>query len=113
LGELLAQTWARRATTWEHRGEQVGLLDAHGRIPARSLILGGTPSGTIFRGIGLSHRIAGLSKWLFGGWSRPLAEHVVEDYVGTPQVREAYLAAGDRVTARAEYLGVIDNEIRR
>lgn len=109
LDRLLAETWARRDVTWEHRGGQVGLLDADGSIPARSLILSGTPGGTVFQGVGWSTRLRGLGRWLAGLGSQPVAGAVVETYIDQARAGGAYLQPGDRVTIRVERLGVIDN----
>ncbi len=111
IDELLGQTWARRDRLWEHEGRQVSLF-ANGRtIEARALIMSGTPAGTIFRNIGLAHRLRGLAHWALGGFRQPLTQQVIESYLRDPHTRSRYLQPGDRVTIDVDYLGVIDNEI--
>jgi 2-keto-4-pentenoate hydratase/2-oxohepta-3-ene-1,7-dioic acid hydratase in catechol pathway len=111
LGEILAQTRARRGTTWEHRGRQVALPGASGTIPERTLIMAGTPGGTVFRGVDLTTRLAGVGAWLFGGWSTPVARQVIETYVRDARGARRYLQPGDRVLIHVDRLGVIENEI--
>lgn len=108
---LLAETWARRDVTWEHRGAQVSLLAPDGTIPARSLILSGTPGGTVFQGVGWGTRLRGLRGWLSGGWSQPVAGAVMETYIREARADGSYLQPGDRVTIRVDRMGVIDNPI--
>lgn len=111
VDEILAQTRARRDTTWEHRGRQVALPGASGTIPDRTLIMAGTPGGTVFRGIGLGTRVAGAGIWLFGGWSTPVTRQVIEAYVRDARTARRYLQPGDRVLIHVDRLGVIENEI--
>jgi 2-keto-4-pentenoate hydratase/2-oxohepta-3-ene-1,7-dioic acid hydratase in catechol pathway len=113
LDRLLAETWARRDVTWEHRGDQVSLLAADGSIPARSLILSGTPGGTVFQGVGWGTRARGLRTWVSGGWSTPVATTVVETYITEAHAAGDYLQPGDQVTIRVDRLGVIDNLVVR
>jgi 2-keto-4-pentenoate hydratase/2-oxohepta-3-ene-1,7-dioic acid hydratase in catechol pathway len=109
--EILAQTWARRDVKWEHRGAQAGLLEDADVVPARTLILSGTPSGTVFQGLSLGQKLAGVSAWLFGGWDRSIPDHAIDAYVQDAYVRGIYLRPGDRVTVTADYLGMIENEV--
>jgi 2-keto-4-pentenoate hydratase/2-oxohepta-3-ene-1,7-dioic acid hydratase in catechol pathway len=111
IDSLLSEIWKRREQRWEHRGNQVGLLPDGEILPARTLILSGTPSGTVFQDIGLAHKARGMASWAFGGWREPIAAHVIGSYVRDPAVRARYLQPGDRVTIRVDGLGVIDNEI--
>jgi 2-keto-4-pentenoate hydratase/2-oxohepta-3-ene-1,7-dioic acid hydratase in catechol pathway len=111
LDELLEQAWSRRDVVFEHRGRHVALLPEPGRIPARTLLMAGTPDGTVFRGIGLGHRAAGAARWLFGGWSRTLPEHVIDSYVEAAHAGGEYLSPGDRVDIRVDRLGRLSNPI--
>jgi len=43
-------------------------FDADGFIPERTLILTGTPGGTVFKGIYPSAYVRGGLAWLAGGW---------------------------------------------
>ena len=111
IDEIIAQTWARRDVTWDHRGEQVSLLDPSGVIPARTLLMSGTPAGTVFQGVDLGPRLSGLRAWILGGWDRPVTQHVIEAYLREAHAEGRYLQPGDRVTVHVDAMGVIDNEI--
>lgn len=113
LDEILKQTWARRGRSWQHRGAQVSLPGNSGTIPERTLILAGTPHGTVFDGIRTSQMIRGVSAWLFGGWSDPVPSHVIDTYVHDARGAGIYLQPGDRVVIHVDRLGVIDNAIVR
>jgi len=110
--ELLAQTWARQLTTWEHRGARVALPGASGTIPERTLILAGTPHGTIFDGVTLGQKLAGLGDWLLGGWGQGIATHAIERYIADAREAGIYLRSGDRVVIHVERLGIIRNVVR-
>jgi 2-keto-4-pentenoate hydratase/2-oxohepta-3-ene-1,7-dioic acid hydratase in catechol pathway len=111
IDALLAETWKRRGQRWQHRDDEIGLLADDEILPARTLILSGTPSGTVFQDIGFAHKTRGVASWIFGGWREPIAAHVIGSYVRDPAVRARYLQPGDRVTISVDGLGVIDNEI--
>jgi 2-keto-4-pentenoate hydratase/2-oxohepta-3-ene-1,7-dioic acid hydratase in catechol pathway len=111
LDAMLAQVWARRDTTWEHRGARAALFPAAKTIPARTLLLSGTPAGTVFQGVGTGARLSGVLAWLFGGWGTPLPNHVVEAYIREAKEAGLYLRPGDRVTIHVDRLGMMENEI--
>lgn len=111
IDELLAETWKRREQRWEHRGKDVALLADGDLLRSRTLILSGTPAGTVFQDIGAAHKAKGLASWILGGWNEPLANRVIDAYTGDPSVRARYLKPGDRATIHADGLGVIDNQI--
>jgi 2-keto-4-pentenoate hydratase/2-oxohepta-3-ene-1,7-dioic acid hydratase in catechol pathway len=109
IDELLVETWKRREQRWYHRGREVALLADGDVVPARTLILSGTPAGTVFQDIGPGHKAKGVASWILGGWNEPIANRVIDAYTGDPSVRALYLKPGDRVTIHADGLGVIDN----
>lgn len=111
IDELLAETWKRREQRWNHRGGEVALLDDGDVLRARTLVLSGTPAGTVFQDIGLEHKAKGAASWLLGGWNEPIAKRVIDTYTGDPSIRALYLKPGDRVTVQVDGLGVIDNRI--
>jgi 2-keto-4-pentenoate hydratase/2-oxohepta-3-ene-1,7-dioic acid hydratase in catechol pathway len=113
IDDLLAQRWARRSLAWEHRAQQVPLLDDSERIPDRILLMSGTPHGTVFRGISSRQRISGFLAWLFGGWEESIASHAIGAYIDDARSAGAYLQPGDQVTIRVDYLGVIHNQVTR
>jgi 2-keto-4-pentenoate hydratase/2-oxohepta-3-ene-1,7-dioic acid hydratase in catechol pathway len=104
---LLAQTWAARDRRWEHRGTTVGLLADANVIPARTLLLAGTPHGTVFDGLRTRHYAGGLARWLLGGWDQPLPARVIDAYISDARSAGAYLKPGDRVEIRVDQLGVL------
>jgi 2-keto-4-pentenoate hydratase/2-oxohepta-3-ene-1,7-dioic acid hydratase in catechol pathway len=111
VDRMLAETWARRDTTWAHGDARVSLLSAEKTIPERTLLLTGTPAGTVFQGVGLGTRLRGVVAWLVGGWDLPLPARVVETYVGEAEAARTYLQPGDRVTIHVERLGTIENVV--
>jgi 2-keto-4-pentenoate hydratase/2-oxohepta-3-ene-1,7-dioic acid hydratase in catechol pathway len=72
IDDLLAQAWARRSLIWEHRGQEVSLLGESELIPDRTLIMSGTPHGTVFRGIATRQMVSGFLAWLLGGWKHSI-----------------------------------------
>ena len=76
--ELLRQTFARAPLRWDHRGEQVSLLDGGDALEEDVLLLTGTPHGTVFAGVSTSQMARGAARWAFGGFSGPVAGGAVE-----------------------------------
>jgi 2-keto-4-pentenoate hydratase/2-oxohepta-3-ene-1,7-dioic acid hydratase in catechol pathway len=111
IDEILAQTWARREARWEHRGEQVALLPGSEVIRSDTLIMTGTPHGTVFAGLPKRYMFTGLLRWLLGGWSQPVPDHVIDAYAAGARSARAYLQAGDHVTIHVEKLGVVRNRV--
>lgn len=111
IDQLVEQTWQWQDRRWKHRGAEVSLLAESDVIPARALIMGGTPSGTVFRGISRRRQLAGALGWVLGGWDRPIAAHVVESYIAAARAEKRYLQPGDRVVIRVDRMGTIDNPI--
>jgi 2-keto-4-pentenoate hydratase/2-oxohepta-3-ene-1,7-dioic acid hydratase in catechol pathway len=113
VDEIVARTWAWKDRTWDHRGAQVGLLGAPDAIPARAMILSGTPHGTVFDGMRARHYAAGLGAWLLGGWREPVPKHVVEAYIADARRSGVYLQPGDTVDVKVDGLGVLRNVVAR
>jgi 2,4-diketo-3-deoxy-L-fuconate hydrolase len=113
IDEILAQTWARRSLRWEHRGREVSLLGKSGVIPDRTLIMSGTPHGTVFRGIGAGQKISGFLAWLLGGWGESIPSHAISAYIEDARSAGVYLQPGDQVAIHVDYLGVIRNDVTR
>ena len=111
IDEILKQVWLRRDRTWKFRHQQVGLLRSPGAIPPRTLIMSGTPDGTIFSGLPFRHKVTGLTRWLFGGWDRSIASHVIDVYIRDARAGRIYLQSDDVVAMHVDRLGVVVNQI--
>jgi 2-keto-4-pentenoate hydratase/2-oxohepta-3-ene-1,7-dioic acid hydratase in catechol pathway len=109
--ELLRRTWARQHILWDHLGRKVGLAIERDRIPARTAFLGGTPDGTIFRGVNKSAILLGLWDWAAGGWSRPATHWIVERHIAGELRGKRYLQPGERIRIAVRHLGELDNLI--
>lgn len=109
--EIVAQTFARRDVRWEHRGRQVSLLGESDVIASRTLLMSGTPHGTVFAGVGVGDQAKGLFAWLAGGWNDPLPSHVIDAYVKDARAAGAYLQPGDEVVIHVGRAGVIRNNV--
>lgn len=109
--EIVAHTFAWKEKRWEHRGGQVSLLGGSASIRARTLILAGTPHGTVFAGLRARHFLGGLGRWLSGGWSRAPIHSVADAYAADARAAGAYLKPGDKVEIHVEKLGVLRNTI--
>jgi len=83
--------------------------DDTNEIPARSLILAGTPEGTIYTGIDLPRRVEGFFRWLAFGWGQSIPDHAIDAYIDDARSAGIYLQPGDRITIQVDNLGVIDN----
>lgn len=106
VDEVLAQTMASKDVRWEHRGQQVALFDGEA-IAARTLVLTGTPHGTVFSGVPNGVIVSGLARWLFGGWSKSPVEQVMDAYSAAARGARAYLQPGDEVLIQVDRLGQI------
>ncbi len=111
IAELLRQTDARKDARWDYNGETAQLPVVNGAIPARTLILAGTPAGTVFDGIPKSAMASGLLHWVAGGWGKPVTDHVIESYIATEKKNDRYLKPGDTVSIHIDRLGTLTTEI--
>jgi 2,4-diketo-3-deoxy-L-fuconate hydrolase len=110
IARILDETFAREDRRWDWRGEIVALPVVNGRIPARTLILSGTPDGVIYRAPSPRALFVGFSEMVFTGqWMNLHA--VVEPFLRQEYRSGRYLKAGDVVQMRAERLGSISNTI--
>ncbi len=107
IDEILRQAWARAGQRWTYAGSQVGLFAADGHLPARSLVLSGTPDGTVFTGIHLGQKLRGLGRWLAGGMKRELAAEVIAIHLDDARGQVQYLQPGESVRIEAARLGTI------
>lgn len=111
LKEILMQTEARKNRRWAFAGGKVGMPLEANRIPARTLILSGTPSGTVFEGIRTMHKVRGFLDFALGGWNRPMQQWVVDRYIQEERMLGRYLKAGDRVHIRVDEMGELINSV--
>jgi 2,4-didehydro-3-deoxy-L-rhamnonate hydrolase len=108
---LIDETWRRRDLAWQHRGEDVRLPIEDGRIPARTLLMSGTPDGTIFQAITSGQKLHGAGAWALGLFRGSLPAHVVGAYIRDARAERIYLQPADRVAIHVESLGTIENEV--
>ena len=112
LREILSRSRARRDVVWSWRGGTARLaFAADGAIPARTLIMAGTPAGTIFRGVPGSDRRSGILKWVLSGFSQTVVHHVIAAYVARSRVQKTYLQPGDLVSISVNGLGTLCNRV--
>lgn len=111
IDELLRQTQARKDVRWKHLGMEIGLPVESDTLPGRTLIISGTPAGTIFSGIPKWTMAAGVARWLAGGWNKPVTERVIENYIAAARKKRNYLQPGDQVDIRVDRLGAIETTI--
>lgn len=111
LDAILAHTFAWKDRRWAHRGGEVSLLGGGDVVPARTLLLSGTPHGTIFDGLRARHYLGGLGRWIAGGFGTPLPAEVVAAYVDDARAAGAYLQPGQEVAIRVDRLGVLRNPV--
>ena len=112
LNEILKQARAKRDASWAWREgtARLAFSDA-GDIPPRTLIMAGTPAGTIFQGVPGGDRLRGVLNWLLGGRKKPLLAEVIEAYIARNLAKRTYLQKGDQVTIVVDRLGVLSNAI--
>ncbi len=108
---IIDEIWARRGLAWDHRGMAVRLPIEADRIPIRTLIMSGTPDGTIFQAITLGQKVRGVTAWILGGWNRSIPGHVVDAYIRDAREAGIYLKPGDKVAIHVESMGLIENEV--
>lgn len=110
--EILNQARAKRMASWSYWGGTARFpFDADGTIPERTLLLAGTPAGTVFKGVNTSDYVLGLLDWLAGGWDKTIAHHVIERHIGAARAAKTYLQPGDTVTIRVDRMGTLVNKV--
>lgn len=116
LDDILLETEGIKSRRWMFAGkngviEAIGLPLENGRVPARAMILSGTPAGTVFEGIRPLHKVRGVLDYILGGWSRGPAYWVAKRYIAEEQTLGRYLKAGDRVHIRVDRMGELQNPV--
>jgi 2-keto-4-pentenoate hydratase/2-oxohepta-3-ene-1,7-dioic acid hydratase in catechol pathway len=109
---ILEEARARRDARWTFNGEPAALpFDADGAVPARTLILGGTPGGTVFKGLLPSAYARGVLRWIGGGFQGPVSRLVIEAHIAEARRRGEYLRRGDLVVIEIDRLGALANRV--
>lgn len=109
---ILDEARARRGVQWTYGGASVALpFDADGAVPARTLILGGTPGGTVFKGLLPSAYARGLLDWIGGGFRQPVSRAVIEAHIAVSARRGEYLRHKDLVVIEIDRLGALANRV--
>lgn len=112
FGRILDEARARRTVEWNYWGGVARLpLDEAGGLPARTMILAGTPGGTVFKGLYPSAYARGLASWLLSGLRGGIAPHVVEAHIAAAKSYGDYLQPGSIVTIEADKMGALANRI--
>ncbi|NVJ97791.1 MAG: fumarylacetoacetate hydrolase family protein [Alphaproteobacteria bacterium] len=111
LNTILLEAEQRKGWSWLYGGKQVALPFEKGRVPARAMIMSGTPSGTVFDGIRTMHKVRGALDFLLGGWDRPMQQWVVDRYIREEQKLGRYLKPGDMVHIAVPKMGELENTI--
>ena len=83
-----------------------------GVIPARTMLLAGTPAGTVFDGFGWTDYVGGLWTWGLGGFRGPASRRVIEAYIARATKDGGYLRRGDVVSIEVDRMGTLRNVVR-
>lgn len=110
FGRIIDETFARENRRWRWNGETVRLPVENGVIPARTLILSGTPAGVIYQAPTFRQLFVGFSEMFFTlQWTN--LQSVIEPFLREEYRSGRYLKSGDVVQMKADGLGSIDNTI--
>jgi len=113
LDRLLLETAKRAGMSWSWREGTAQLpVSREGLLPDRTLVLAGTPAGTIFKGPGPATLVRGGFDWLAGFGKGGLVNAVIERTITDDRASGGYLQPGDVVTIQADYLGSLENRIK-
>jgi 2,4-diketo-3-deoxy-L-fuconate hydrolase len=107
---IFFEALARESLRWKWNNEIVSLPVKNHRIPARTMILSGTPGGVIYRQPTARDIFLGVSETFFMlRWFQP--QTVVEPFLRNEHYSRRYLKPGDIVQMKADRLGTISNQI--
>jgi 2-keto-4-pentenoate hydratase/2-oxohepta-3-ene-1,7-dioic acid hydratase in catechol pathway len=110
---LLIETAKRRDVRWSWREGSVQLpVSSEGVLPDRTLVLAGTPSGTIFQSPGPATFVRGAFDWLAKLGQVGIVASVVERTIADGHASGGYLQPGDVVTIQADQLGTLENRVQ-
>jgi len=112
LEEIVRQCRLKRDVRWAYWGGEARLaLGEAADIPARTVIMAGTPAGTVFHGVPTKDRLLGALAWLVSGCKGRLIAHVIERHIKSARAAKTYLQPGDCVDIRVDRLGCLSNRI--
>jgi 2,4-didehydro-3-deoxy-L-rhamnonate hydrolase len=110
---LLLETAKRRNVSWRWREGRARLpVNSAGVLPDRTLILAGTPAGTIFQGPGPATFVRGIYDWVTKFGRGGITVAVVERTIADDRASGGYLQPGDVVTIAADRLGTLENRVK-
>ena len=112
LDRLLLETAKRRGVSWTWREGSARLpVNRAGVLPDRTIVLAGTPAGTIFQGPGPATFVRGAFDWVakFGRGSPITA--IIERTITDDRASGGYLQPGDVVTIRVDQMGRLENRV--
>jgi 2-keto-4-pentenoate hydratase/2-oxohepta-3-ene-1,7-dioic acid hydratase in catechol pathway len=110
--EILRQSRRQRTATWDWT-EGVARLPfgSDGAIPARTLIMAGTPAGTIWQGPRASDFAKGVFDLFASAFTKPILRCVIDQYIARARHENLYLKAGDIVTISVDKMGAMANTV--
>jgi 2-keto-4-pentenoate hydratase/2-oxohepta-3-ene-1,7-dioic acid hydratase in catechol pathway len=110
--DMLREARGRRGTAWSHEGGEARLpFDRGGALPARTLLMAGTPAGTVFKGVSAADYLGGIAGWLLRAGRKPVVDCVIERYIARARSERIYLQPGDEVTIRVHGMGMLANTV--
>lgn len=114
FNRILIEARKRRDLTWEYWGGAARLpVTPDGVLPARTMIMAGTPGGTIFKGLYPSAYPRGIYSWTASGLKGRLAFHVVDAHIKAAEASGDYLQPGSLVSIEVDRMGTLSNRIER
>jgi 2,4-didehydro-3-deoxy-L-rhamnonate hydrolase len=112
LDRLLLETAKRSSVSWSWREGSARLpINNDGILPDRTLVLAGTPAGTIFQGPGPATFVRGTYDWVTNFGRGSIIAAIVERTITDDRASGGYLQPGDVVTIRADQLGTLENRV--
>ena len=112
LDRLVLETARRSNVSWTWRGGSARLpVSSEGVLPDRTLIMAGTPAGTIFQGPGAATFVRGTFDWVARfGRGGPIAA-IIERTITDDRASRGYLQPGDVVTIQVDKMGTLENRV--
>lgn len=112
LEEIVRQCRLKRDVRWAYWGGEARLaIGEANEINARTVIMAGTPAGTVFHGVPTKDRVMGALGWLLSGCKGSMIAHVIERHIKSARAAKTYLQLGDQVDIRVDRLGCLSNRI--